>query len=108
MTTLLLFASVLEKGRIGRSYNIGGENELTNLEIVEIICSILDNLRPRDKGKYRNLITFVTDRPGMMQDMQLTQAGSERELGWSPSETVESGMEKTVKWFLEMKIGGGL
>ena len=90
---------VLEKGHIGRSYNIGGENELTNLEIVEIICSILDNLRP--KGKYRNLITFVTDRPGHDARYAIDPSRIREELGWSPSETVESGMEKTVKWFLE-------
>ena len=92
---------VLEKGQAGRSYNIGGENELTNLEIVEIICSILDSVRPRSEAKYRDLITFVADRPGHDARYAIDPSRIREELGWSPSVTVERGMEKTVNWFIK-------
>lgn len=91
---------VLEKGRLGRSYNIGGENEMTNLELVESLCEILDRLHPRDEGSYADLITFVTDRPGHDARYAIDPSRIRNELGWRPSLTIEDGMEKTVQWYL--------
>lgn len=92
---------VLEKGALGRSYNIGGENERTNLDLVKTLCDILDRLRPRDGGSYADLITFVTDRPGHDARYAIDPSRIRDELGWSPSVTVEEGLEKTVKWYLD-------
>jgi dTDP-glucose 4,6-dehydratase len=92
---------VLEKGNVGCSYNIGGENERTNLELVKTLCGILDRLHPRTKGKYADLITFVTDRPGHDARYAIDPSRIRDELGWRPSVTVEEGLEKTVKWYLE-------
>ena len=92
---------VLEKGALGRSYNIGGENERTNLELVESLCTILDKLRPRDGGGYTDLITFVTDRPGHDARYAIDPSRIRGELGWRPSVTVEEGLEKTVQWYLD-------
>ena len=92
---------VLEKGELGRSYNIGGENERTNLELVKTLCEILDHLKPRDEGSYANLITFVTDRPGHDARYAIDPSRIRDELGWRPSVTVEEGLEKTVKWYLD-------
>ena len=91
---------VLEKGRMGRSYNIGGENERTNLELVKTICEILDRLQPYDCGSYADLITFVTDRPGHDARYAIDPSRIRDELGWRPSVTIEEGLEKTVKWYL--------
>ena len=92
---------VLEQGAVGRSYNIGGENERTNLELVKTLCAILDRLRPRDMGSYTDLITFVTDRPGHDARYAIDPARIRDELGWRPSVTVEGGLEKTVHWYLD-------
>ena len=92
---------VLEKGTVGRSYNIGGENERTNLELVQTICGILDRLRPRSKGHYSDLIKFVHDRPGHDARYAIDPSRIINELGWSPSLTIEQGLEKTVSWYLE-------
>ncbi|QFS84866.1 dTDP-glucose 4,6-dehydratase 2 (plasmid) [Roseivivax sp. THAF40] len=91
---------VLQKGALGRSYNIGGENERTNLELVETICTILDRLKPADRP-YSSLITFVTDRPGHDLRYAIDPTRIREELGWRPSVTVEEGLEKTVRWYLE-------
>ena len=92
---------VLEKGRPGRSYNIGGENERTNLELVQTICAILDEKRPREVGSYKDLITYVADRPGHDKRYAIDPARMRDELGWQPSLTVEEGLEKTVQWYLD-------
>ena len=92
---------VLEKGELGRSYNIGGENERTNLELVKTLCAILDRLRPRGGGSYADLITFVTDRPGHDARYAIDPSRLRDELGWRPSVTVEEGLEKTVQWYLD-------
>lgn len=91
---------VLQKGEVGRSYNIGGENECSNLKLVQTICSILDQLRPRDKGTYAELITFVADRPGHDARYAIDPTRIREELGWRPSVTVEEGLRKTVEWYL--------
>ena len=95
---LLLVAT---KGALGRSYNIGGENERTNLQLVHTVCAILDRLRPRDTGAYADLITFVTDRPGHDARYAIDPTRIRTELGWRPSVTVEEGLERTVRWYLE-------
>ena len=92
---------VLEKGGVGRSYNIGGENECSNLELVKMLCAILDRLHPCKVGSYSDLITFVKDRPGHDARYAIDPSRIRRELGWKPSVTVEKGLEKTVLWYLE-------
>jgi dTDP-glucose 4,6-dehydratase len=92
---------VLEKGVLGRSYNIGGENERTNLELVKALCNILDRLSPRAEGSYAKLITFVTDRPGHDARYAIDPSRIRNELGWRPSVTVEEGLEQTVQWYLD-------
>ena len=91
----------LEKGKIGRSYNIGGENERTNLELVQTLCKILDRLKPKNTGTYADLITFVQDRPGHDARYAIDPSRIRDELGWRPSVTVEEGLEKTVQWYLD-------
>ena len=93
--------TVLEKGALGRSYNIGGENEATNIEIVRRICGILDNKRPREGGEYAELITFVEDRPGHDLRYAIDPTRIREELGWRPSVTLEQGLERTVQWYLD-------
>ena len=92
---------VLEKGVVGRSYNIGGANERTNLELVKTLCGILDRLSPRAEGSYAELITFVTDRPGHDARYAIDPSRIGDELGWRPSVTVEKGLEQTVQWYLD-------
>jgi dTDP-glucose 4,6-dehydratase len=92
---------VLEKGQLGRSYNIGGENERSNLELVQTICAILDEKRPRAGGAYADLITFVRDRPGHDARYAIDPARMNTELGWHPSVTVEEGLARTVQWYLD-------
>jgi len=92
--------TVLEKGRNGKSYNIGGENEKTNLELVRTLCSILDVKRPKNEGSYADQITFVTDRPGHDARYAIDPSRMRHELGWRPSVSVEEGLEKTVDWYL--------
>ncbi|QIK42341.1 dTDP-glucose 4,6-dehydratase [Pontivivens nitratireducens] len=91
--------TVLQKGELGRSYNIGGENERTNLQIVEGICSILDEIRPVNHP-HAELITFVADRPGHDQRYAIDPARIRTELEWRPSVTVEEGLRKTTEWYL--------
>jgi dTDP-glucose 4,6-dehydratase len=91
----------LEKGKIGRSYNIGGENERTNLELVQTLCKILDRLKPKNTSTYADLITFVQDRPGHDARYAIDPGRIRDELGWRPSVTVEEGLEKTVQWYLD-------
>jgi dTDP-glucose 4,6-dehydratase len=95
---LLLIA---QKGQTGRSYNIGGENECTNFELVRMICQNLDRLKPRVQGSYADLITFVADRPGHDARYAIDPSRIREELGWRPSVTVEEGIEHTVRWYLE-------
>ena len=92
---------VLEKGAQGRSYNIGGENERTNLELVRTLCGILDDLRPKPAGSYADQITFVTDRPGHDARYAIDPTRIRAELGWRPSVTVEEGLRRTVQWYLD-------
>jgi len=93
---------VLDLGQIGDTYNVGGLNEKTNLEVAETLCAILDELKPKDNGKsYREQITFVKDRPGHDRRYAIDATKIKQELGWKPKETFESGVRKTVIWFLE-------
>ena len=92
---------VLEKGKIGRSYNIGGENERSNLDIVHSLCAILDDLRPKASGSYADQITFVADRPGHDARYAIDPTRIRTELGWRPSVTVEEGLRRTVQWYLD-------
>ena len=91
---------VVQQGQIGRAYNIGGENERTNLELVQTLCAILDRKRPKPQGSYADQITFVTDRPGHDARYAIDPSRIRSELGWRPSVTVEEGLEKTVDWYL--------
>ncbi len=94
--------TVLTQGEIGESYNIGGNQERTNLSVVEAICDALDERRPLDGGKARReLITFVTDRPGHDRRYAIDAGKIARALGWTPQETFESGLAKTIDWYLE-------
>ena len=93
--------AVLAGGRIGETYNIGGWNEKANLDIVHTICTLLDELRPDPAGSYRRLITHVTDRPGHDRRYAIDARKIELELGWRPAETFESGIRKTVQWYLD-------
>jgi dTDP-glucose 4,6-dehydratase len=93
---------VLQKGRAGETYNIGGWNEKANLEIVHTVCALLDEFRPRsDAAPYRSLITFVTDRPGHDRRYAIDATKIADELGWKPAETFDTGIRKTVLWYLE-------
>lgn len=91
---------VLEKGALGRSYNIGGENEATNIELVKMLCAILDELKPAARP-YAEQITFVTDRPGHDLRYAIDPTRIRTELGWRPSVTVEEGLRRTVQWYLD-------
>ncbi|GAB4296052.1 MAG: dTDP-glucose 4,6-dehydratase [Thiohalomonadaceae bacterium] len=92
---------VLEQGRLGETYNIGGWNEKTNLEVVGTLCTLLDELRPRPDGKsYQGQITFVKDRPGHDRRYAIDATKMEQELCWRPEETFETGIRKTVQWYL--------
>lgn len=91
---------VLEKGKIGRKYNIGGENECTNLELVQAICRIMDAQKPKTTGSYSDQITFVQDRPGHDKRYAIDPSRIRNELGWTPSLTLEEGLWRTVEWYL--------
>jgi dTDP-glucose 4,6-dehydratase len=92
---------VLESGKVGETYNIGGWNEMSNLEVVHTLCDMLDQQRPKATGSYRDQITYVKDRPGHDQRYAIDATKIERELGWKPAETFKSGIQKTVAWYLE-------
>jgi dTDP-glucose 4,6-dehydratase len=94
-------ATVLRGGRPGETYNIGGWSEKPNMEIVETSCDLLDEMSPRSAGSRRELITFVKDRPGHDRRYAMDARKIERELRWKPKETFESGIRKTVRWYLE-------
>jgi dTDP-glucose 4,6-dehydratase len=94
-------ATVLRRGRPGETYNIGGWNEKPNLEIVETICDFVDEMTPRRVGSCKDLITYVKDRPGHDRRYAMDARKIERELGWRPKETFETGIRKTVRWYLE-------
>lgn len=92
--------AVLQAGRLGEVYNVGGWNEKTNLEVVQTVCAILDRLRPKSSGSYADQMTFVKDRPGHDRRYAIDARKLESELGWMPAETFDTGIEKTVRWYL--------
>ncbi|MBU2510555.1 dTDP-glucose 4,6-dehydratase [bacterium] len=92
---------VIQKGRPGETYNIGGNNEKTNLEVVTTICELLDEIRPKAEGSYKSQITYVTDRPGHDKRYAIDSGKIQQELGWKPEESFESGIRKTVQWYLD-------
>ncbi len=92
---------ILKAGRVGETYNIGGWNEKANLDVVETLCAVLDELKPRDDGRsYKAQIAFIKDRPGHDRRYAIDASKLERELGWKPQETFETGVRKTVVWYL--------
>ncbi|WP_050463162.1 dTDP-glucose 4,6-dehydratase [Herbaspirillum autotrophicum] len=91
---------VLESGKPGEVYNVGGWNEKANLDVVHVLCDMLDQMDPKQSGSYRDQITFVADRPGHDRRYAIDARKIERELGWKPSETFDSGIRKTVEWYL--------
>ncbi|MBN3733517.1 dTDP-glucose 4,6-dehydratase [Burkholderia sp. Tr-20390] len=92
---------VLARGTPGETYNVGGWNEMTNLDVVHTLCDLLDNARPMAQGSYRDQITYVKDRPGHDRRYAIDARKLERELGWKPAETFATGLAKTVAWYLE-------
>ena len=93
---------ILQEGAIGDTYNIGGNNEISNINIVESICTILDKLKPSNSGKsYKQLISFVKDRPGHDFRYAINTTKIKKDLNWEPKETFDSGLRKTIKWYLE-------
>src|SRR5690606_3675582 len=93
--------TVLTRGEIGSIYNIGGHNELRNIDVVRTLCDLLQQLRPSQGKAYQDLITFVTDRPGHDFRYAIDASKIQRELGWQPEETFATGLKKTVEWYLE-------
>ncbi|MEZ5741547.1 MAG: dTDP-glucose 4,6-dehydratase [Burkholderiaceae bacterium] len=94
-------ARVLEAGRLGETYNIGGINEMKNLDVVHIVCAILDEMRPKKAGRYADQVRFVTDRPGHDRRYAIDPTRMRDELGWMPDESFETGIRKTVAWYLD-------
>lgn len=92
---------VLARGKLGETYNVGGWNEKPNIEIVKTVCALLDELRPDAAGSYARLITYVNDRPGHDRRYAIDARKLERDLGWKPTETFETGIRKTVRWYLD-------
>jgi dTDP-glucose 4,6-dehydratase len=95
--------AVLERGRPGEVYNIGGSAEMKNIDLVKTLCALLDDARPRTGGSYADLITFVKDRPGHDRRYAIDSRKIQAELGWRPQESFRSGMQKTVRWYLERR-----
>ena len=96
--------TIIEKGEIGETYNVGGNNEIKNIDIVKTICNLLDNIRPSENLKsYQELITFVKDRPGHDLRYAIDSSKLQNKLGWSPKETFETGIRKTIEWYLDNK-----
>ncbi len=93
--------AVLASGRVGETYNVGGWNEKPNIDIVKTVCALLDELRPNPAGSYSRLVTYVKDRPGHDRRYAIDARKIERELGWRPAETFDSGIRKTVQWYLD-------
>jgi dTDP-glucose 4,6-dehydratase len=93
--------TVLARGRVGETYNIGGWNEKPNLEIVHAVCALLDDMKAHRDGPHARLVTHVPDRPGHDRRYAIDAGKIERELGWRPAETFESGLRKTVRWYLD-------
>ena len=91
---------VLEKGRIGENYNIGASNEISNIDLVNLLCSLMDDIRPRDEGNYSDLITFVSDRPAHDFRYALDISKIKKELNWSPKISFDKGLKETIKWYL--------
>lgn len=91
---------ILARGRAGETYNVGGWNEKTNIEVVHTLCDLLDELKPKAAGSYRDQIAFVRDRPGHDRRYAINASKLAQELGWTPAETFESGLRKTVQWYL--------
>jgi dTDP-glucose 4,6-dehydratase len=93
--------AVLERGRLGEVYNIGGNNEMRNLDVVRAVCSLLDEMQPKAQGSYADQIAFVKDRPGHDRRYAIDARKIAREIGWTPAETFSSGISKTVRWYLD-------
>jgi dTDP-glucose 4,6-dehydratase len=93
--------TVLETGSAGETYNVGGWNEMPNIEIVKTVCALLDEMRPDPAGPYARLLTYVKDRPGHDRRYAIDAGKIHRELGWKPAETFETGIRKTVRWYLD-------
>ena len=91
---------IVEKGLLGETYNVGGRNERTNLDVVETICDVLEKARPKKVGAYRDLITFVDDRPGHDKRYAIDASKLENKLGWRAEENFDSGIRKTIEWYL--------
>jgi dTDP-glucose 4,6-dehydratase len=99
--------TVLERGRPGETYNIGGNSEKKNIDVVNLLCRVLDELRPRSEGGYAEIIHFVKDRPGHDRRYAIDASKLKRELGWQPTESFESGLRKTVQWYLDNQAWAG-
>jgi dTDP-glucose 4,6-dehydratase len=95
--------AVLARGRLGEVYNIGGGQEMKNIDLVRTLCALLDEAKPRTGGSYADLITFVKDRPGHDRRYAIDSRKIQRELGWQPAESFASGLKKTVRWYLEQR-----
>lgn len=100
--------TVLTRGKVGETYNVGGQNELANLHLVQQICDVIDELNPSLGGNSRSLITFVTDRPGHDRRYAIDSCKIQRELGWKPAHTFEAGIHETVAWYLDHQNEAGL
>ncbi|WFQ78866.1 dTDP-glucose 4,6-dehydratase [Xenorhabdus sp. SF857] len=95
---------VVTMGKIGETYNIGGHNEKKNIEVVNTICKLLDELKPKSQGSYQDQITYVADRPGHDRRYAIDASKISRDLGWQPQETFEEGIRKTIHWYLDNQV----